>query len=80
MSPPPQGGVGPAFVGRSLTKNSELDTTCTRIVWAPFFSDMRRLPEFKTLITELKLVDFWRTSGRWGDFCKPVGADDFECH
>jgi len=23
-------------------------------------------------------VDYWKTNG-WGDFCKPVGKDDFEC-
>jgi hypothetical protein len=40
---------------------------------------MRRLPEFKALVTELKLDDYWRTTGKWGDLCKPAGADDFEC-
>ena len=29
---------------------------------------------------ELGLVDYWRAVGDWGDFCKPVGDDDFECH
>ncbi len=57
-----------------------MDATYSRILWAPFFRDMRRLPEFKTLVMDLKLVDFWRTTGKWGDFCKPAGADDFECH
>jgi hypothetical protein len=38
-----------------------MDATYSRIVWAPFFRDMRRLPEFKTLVMDLKLVDFWRT-------------------
>ena len=72
--------LGDPRLAFELIHRVSLDTTYTRIVWAPFFSDMRRLPEFKALMTELKLVDFWRTSGKWGDFCKPVGADDFECH
>jgi TolB-like protein/DNA-binding winged helix-turn-helix (wHTH) protein len=55
------------------------DTSATRLIWNPVFSDMRRLPEFKKLVTDLKLVDYWRKSGNWGDFCKPIGADDFEC-
>jgi len=27
----------------------------------------------------LKLYDYWRATGNWGDHCRPVGADDFEC-
>jgi tetratricopeptide (TPR) repeat protein len=82
-------GIGPgiwaAYLGDQrlaieLLRPVALDPAFTRLMWAPFLSDMRRLPEFKALVTELKLVDYWRTTGRWGDFCKPVGADDFECH
>lgn len=40
---------------------------------------LRREPEFKALLRDLGLVDYWRSSGRWADFCRPVGADDFEC-
>jgi TolB-like protein/DNA-binding winged helix-turn-helix (wHTH) protein/tetratricopeptide (TPR) repeat protein len=72
--------LGDPKLAFELIHRVALDPTYTRIVWAPFFSDMRSLPEFKALVTELKLVDYWRTTGRWGDFCKPVGADDFECH
>ncbi|HLA71775.1 MAG TPA: winged helix-turn-helix domain-containing protein [Steroidobacteraceae bacterium] len=72
--------LGDPRLALELVRPIALDVTYTRILWAPVFSDMRRLPEFKALVTELKLVDFWRTTGKWGDFCKPVGADDFECH
>jgi tetratricopeptide (TPR) repeat protein len=50
------------------------------IIWRPDLTRVRQLPGFKDLVRDLGLVDFWRTSGNWGDFCKPVGADDFECH
>jgi hypothetical protein len=30
-------------------------------------------------VRELGLVDYWRASGKWGDFARPVGTDDFEC-
>jgi hypothetical protein len=40
---------------------------------------MRQLPGFKDLVRDLGLVDYWRTSGKWSDFCHPVGEDDFEC-
>jgi hypothetical protein len=22
---------------------------------------------------------YWRKTGKWGDGCKPIGADDFQC-
>ena len=47
-------------------------------IWRPVMSDMRQLPGFKDLAREMGLVDYWRTYG-WGDLCKPVGKDDFEC-
>jgi len=49
------------------------------VIWRPIHKDMRRLPGFKDLIRNLKLVDYWRASGNWGEFCHPVGEDDFEC-
>jgi TolB-like protein/Flp pilus assembly protein TadD len=47
-------------------------------IWDSFYADMRKLPEFKTLMQEKGLVDFWRNSGNWGDHCRPLN-DDFEC-
>jgi len=48
-------------------------------IWRPINKGMRQLPRFKDLVRDLGLVDYWRTSGKWGDFCHPVGEDDFEC-
>ena len=47
--------------------------------WLPFMQAARRKPEFKALLTEIGLVDYWRSTGTWGEFCHPVGKDDFEC-
>ncbi len=47
--------------------------------WHPLFRKMRRLPAFKELAKEVGLVTYWRTTGQWGDFARPVGHDDFEC-
>jgi tetratricopeptide (TPR) repeat protein len=49
-------------------------------IWYPFMSGVRAAPGFKEIVRDLGLVDYWRVSGNWGDFCKPVGKDDFECH
>jgi tetratricopeptide (TPR) repeat protein len=48
-------------------------------VWRPVMRDLRGQPEFKNLISEIGVADYWRATGKWGDFCKPVGKGDFEC-
>ena len=47
-------------------------------VWQPLFAEVRRDPRFKDILREVGLVDHWRATGRWGDFARPVGDDDFE--
>jgi hypothetical protein len=42
-------------------------------------TEMRQLPRFKTLVTDLKLVDYWRSTGKWNEYCRPAGEGDFEC-
>jgi len=52
--------------------------------WGDFFTffpetaPYRESPEFKNHVEELQLVDYWRKDG-WGDYCKPVGDEDFIC-
>lgn len=48
------------------------------ILWYPVMSEARRLPRFKSLVEEARLVDYWRKY-RWADSCRPSGSDDFEC-
>lgn len=43
-------------------------------------SRIRADPAFKQLLRDLGIVDYYRATGNWGDFCKPAGTDDFECH
>ena len=47
--------------------------------WTAPHSKLRAHPEFKRLLIQTGVADYWRQSGRWGDGCKPVGADDFQC-
>jgi TolB-like protein len=47
--------------------------------WTTPHSSIRAHPEFKRLLIQTGVADYWRLSGRWGDGCKPVGADDFQC-
>jgi TolB-like protein len=48
-------------------------------LWTFPYSGLRAHPEFKKLLIETGLADYWWQTGRWGDGCKPVGADDFQC-
>lgn len=48
-------------------------------VWLGHMREARRLPEFKQMVRDAGLLDYWRTTGNWGDFCRPVN-DDFECN
>jgi TolB-like protein/tetratricopeptide (TPR) repeat protein len=43
------------------------------------YSGMRSLPGYKQLMRDVGLADYWQKTGDWGDICKPVGKDDFEC-
>jgi TolB-like protein len=48
-------------------------------IWGPTLAETRRTEAFKTFLRDLGLVELWRTTGEWGDFCRPVGENDFEC-
>jgi TolB-like protein/tetratricopeptide (TPR) repeat protein len=62
-----------------LSKMNVPFTSWALTLWRPVSQSTRRLPGFKTLVRDAGLVDYWRKSGQWNEFCKPVGADDFEC-
>ena len=47
-------------------------------IWFPVFAELRRDPRFKDIVRDIGLVEHWRKSGKWGDFARPVGDDDFE--
>ncbi len=48
-------------------------------IWFPDLARYRKTPEFEQLARDLGLYDYWRATGDWGDHCRPVGSDDFEC-
>jgi DNA-binding winged helix-turn-helix (wHTH) protein/TolB-like protein/tetratricopeptide (TPR) repeat protein len=48
-------------------------------LWLPLYAEMRKLPEFKDLVLDLGLVDYWRETNQWNDYCKPTGDGDFLC-
>jgi TolB-like protein/DNA-binding winged helix-turn-helix (wHTH) protein len=48
-------------------------------LWNVPYSHARAHPEFKRLLVEAGVADYWRQTGKWGDGCAPVGPDDFQC-
>jgi TolB-like protein len=56
----------------------ELPSVRAASIWHPLFSKVRKTEGFKRLAIELGFFKYWRTSGRWGDFARPVGPDEFD--
>lgn len=50
-----------------------------RFLWHPALADLRRTEGFRQLVTDLGLVEAWRKSGDWGDYCRPVSATEITC-
>ncbi len=64
----------------SLDALDRLETEFTAFAsWRPIMREVRRHPRFKDVMRKIGLVDYWRKSGNWPEFCHPVGDDDFEC-
>jgi hypothetical protein len=49
-------------------------------LWQTNETGLRSDPRFKEILRDLGMVELFRASDNWGDFCKPLGADDFDCH
>ena len=47
-------------------------------LWWPIMRPAHLDPRFKDFLRDIGLVDYWRSTGKWGDFVRPKGDDDFE--
>jgi hypothetical protein len=68
----------PAFSLRLARESVARQASSMYYLWLPLFEDVRRLPEFKDIVRDLDLVDYWREFG-WPPFCRPLDGDDFAC-
>ena len=48
-------------------------------LWHPIMAEARKTDEFEKLVTDLGFVKAWRESGDWGDYCRPVSANEITC-
>lgn len=56
----------------------ELGFPAPFLYWCPIFKEARQTSGFKQFIRDLGVYDYWRESGNWGDYARPMGEDDFE--
>ncbi|MXO58813.1 TIR domain-containing protein [Altererythrobacter salegens] len=56
----------------------ELGSVALSYLWHPLLAEVRKTDRFKQLIRDLGINKYWRTTGKWGDFARPMGEDDFE--
>jgi tetratricopeptide (TPR) repeat protein len=68
----------PQFALEVKGREFRINTVRMATLWYPVMSEVRQLPEFKKLVTELNLVEYWRAYG-WADACTPLGGNDFTC-
>ena len=50
----------------------------TGVLFSPLGADLRRDPRFIGLAAQLGLLDYWRSTGKWPDFCAEPGLS-YDC-
>jgi DNA-binding winged helix-turn-helix (wHTH) protein/tetratricopeptide (TPR) repeat protein len=68
----------PALALQWFRESVELEATGMNIAWLPWFKALRRQPEFKDLVRDQGLPEYWKQFG-WPPWCRPTEGDDFEC-
>jgi hypothetical protein len=48
-------------------------------IWRPALAEVRQMPEFEEFVRQVGLVDYWRASGDWGDFCHEAEEGKITC-
>jgi TolB-like protein len=74
------GSLGATDVALAAIRSAYVDFGLMpqRFLWLPTFTAVRRDMRFKNIVRDLGLYAYWRKSGKWGDFARPSGEDDFE--
>ncbi len=62
----------------SVTDRVYPDTLIQYAIWNPFYPGLRNSADFKRLLRELRIDEYWREHG-FPPKCRPVGENDFDC-
>ena len=62
------GATDAAFA--AAARSAPAEALDTEVLFRPPADSMRRDPRFMPLVAKLGLVDFWRRTGKWPDFCE----------
>ncbi len=62
----------------ALKRCCELRSNLVYSTWIQFETGLRQDPRLKQILRDFGLYDYWRASGNWADFVRPLGDDDFE--
>jgi len=69
----------PMFLSfRAYDELAERPLTALYSLWLPDGDEFRRTPQFKTIIRQQGIFEYWQARG-FPPQCKPIGDDDFEC-
>lgn len=63
----------------AISVEARLTTIRLGALWYPVMSQVRQLPAFAELVTDINLYDYWQAYG-WSDFCRPTGDENFKCN
>jgi adenylate cyclase len=63
---------------RAFDELEQSDTRGRQILWLPDAAEFRGTPQFKRLVRNLGIYDYWLERG-FPSQCRPLGDDDFEC-
>ena len=71
--------VTPMFLSfRAYDELAEIPGMAGYSLWHPDGDEFRTTPQFKTIIRQIGVFEYWQARG-FPPQCKPVGDDDFEC-
>jgi len=72
-------GATPLFLAfRAYDELAENPEQAGYSLWLPDADEFRTTPQFKTVIRQMGIYEYWQVRG-YPPQCKPVGDDDFEC-
>ena len=62
----------------ALERGLSMEAAMEYAPWYPGYREARKTGRFKDIIRKAGYYDYWRETGEWGEFARPVGDDDFE--